>query len=175
MRSSGRAFFWLFIFAWLSGAAEVSNASEYASDEKAAQKPVNAPAEGFVWPNQPPKGCPFKQSAQLSGVFFTGRHDDRNYGDTWYPCWAADGNQYSPWTDGTTEGEGSFSIGIGATTGNAVMIGHDPQKLTVKNTAPPQKANPRPYDGRYPCGTLVYNGVWYYGTYCLGPAAEVDP
>ena len=29
---------------------------------------------------------------------------------------------------------------------------------------------PAPYEGRYPCGSLVYNGVWYYGTYCLHPA-----
>jgi hypothetical protein len=27
--------------------------------------------------------------------------------------------------------------------------------------------DPRPYEGRYPCGSLVHNGVWYYGTYCL--------
>src|SRR5665811_1547157 len=26
-----------------------------------------------------------------------------------------------------------------------------------------------PYAGRYPCGSLVFNGVWYYGTYCLNP------
>jgi hypothetical protein len=130
--------------------------------------------EGFVWPNRPPKDCPFQQSAQFAGVYFTGRHHDRNYGDTWYPTWADDGNLYSPWTDGTTEGQGSWSIGLGATTGQSLVIGDDPQKLTVKNTAPPQKASPKPYEGRYPCGSLVYNGVWYYGTYCLGPAAEVE-
>ena len=54
-------------------------------------------------------------------------------------------------------------------TGNAVMIGDDPQNLIVKNTCPPQVASPKPFEGRYPCGSLVYNGVWYYGTYCLGP------
>jgi hypothetical protein len=27
--------------------------------------------------------------------------------------------------------------------------------------------NPVPYGGRYPCGSLVFKGVWYYGTYCL--------
>jgi len=26
---------------------------------------------------------------------------------------------------------------------------------------------PFPYGGQYPCGTIVLNGVWYYGTYCL--------
>jgi len=30
-----------------------------------------------------------------------------------------------------------------------------------------------PYQGRYPCGSLVYNGVWYYGTYCTGPSGWV--
>ena len=53
------------------------------------------------------------------------------------------------------------------------LIGDDPLRLTIRNTAAPQPANPRPYEGRYPCGSLVYNGVWYYGTYCLGPAGDV--
>jgi len=30
-------------------------------------------------------------------------------------------------------------------------------------------ASSHPHAGRYPCGSLVHNGVWYYGTYCLGP------
>ena len=47
-------------------------------------------------------------------------------------------------------------------------------RLTIRNTAPPQPASPRPYEGRYPCGSLVYNGIWYYGTYCLGPAGSVQ-
>ena len=29
------------------------------------------------------------------------------------------------------------------------------------------EASPDPYEGRYPAGSLVYHGVWYYGTYCL--------
>ena len=57
-----------------------------------------------------------------------------------------------------------------ARTGNAVLIGDNPLQLTVHNTAPPQPASPKPYQGRYPCGSLVHDGVWYYGTYCLGPA-----
>ena len=24
-----------------------------------------------------------------------------------------------------------------------------------------------PMRSRYPCGSLVYNNIWYYGTYCL--------
>ena len=54
-------------------------------------------------------------------------------------------------------------------TGHAVMIGDDPLKLVIHNTSPPKKASALPYQGRYPAGSLVYNGIWYYGTYCLGP------
>ena len=60
-----------------------------------------------------------------------------------------------------------------ATTGSAVIIGDDPQDIIIKNVCPVQIASPKPYAGRYPCGSLVYNGVWYYGTYCLGPEATV--
>ncbi len=49
------------------------------------------------------------------------------------------------------------------------MIGDDPLKLVIHNTAPPKQASALPYHGRYPAGSLVYNGIWYYGTYCLGP------
>jgi hypothetical protein len=41
--------------------------------------------------------------------------------------------------------------------------------LLIKNISPPKEAWAKPYKGRYPCGSLVYNGIWYYGTYCLGP------
>ncbi|MBN2579634.1 MAG: hypothetical protein JXB10_11645 [Pirellulales bacterium] len=173
MRSCFSTFSLLVLFAWLSGLGQPSGADENSPDRKTTSQPAKSPQQGFLWPNRPPKDCPFQQSKQFSGVYFTGRHLDRNYGDTWYPSWAADGNQYSPWTDGTTEGHGSFSIGSGATTGQAVLIGDDPLNLIVKNTAPPQKADPTPYQGRYPCGSLVVNGVWYYGTYCLAPAPEV--
>ncbi|MCC6125870.1 MAG: hypothetical protein IT426_12960 [Pirellulales bacterium] len=162
------------MWAWFSGPARISRAAENAPAEKAAQKIVALPTEGFVWPNRPPKDCPFEQSKQLGGVYFTGARHTRGYGDTWYPSWASDGNLYSPWTDGSTEGMTSVSIENDAdwkiaTTGNAVMIGDDPRNLIIKNTSEPQKESPKPYEGRYPCGSLVYNGVWYYGTYCLGP------
>jgi hypothetical protein len=32
------------------------------------------------------------------------------------------------------------------------------------------RSDARPYNGRYPCGSLIYNDIWYYGTYCLGPS-----
>ncbi len=156
----------LLVFVWLGCMGRAAWAEDTATDGEVR-------VQGFAWPSQRPDGCPFEPSRALGGVYFTGRSENRNYGDTWYPSWATDGNQYSPWTDGTTEGHGAFSIGSGATTGQAVIIGDDPLHLTVRNTAPPQKAKPDPYQGRYPCGSLVYNGVWYYGTYCVAPAAEV--
>jgi predicted GH43/DUF377 family glycosyl hydrolase len=161
------------IFALYYSLTSFSYAGDNAVNEKTTQKIVQLPAQGFVWPNQTPQDCPFAQSKQLGGVYFTGTYHTRNYGDTWYPSWASDGNLYSPFADGTTEGETAICIEDDnyklPRTGNAVMIGDDPQNLIVKNTCPPQVGSPKPFEGRYPCGTLVYNGVWYYGTYCLGP------
>ena len=176
-RSFSLAFSLSFILTWLTGQAQNSSANDNAPVEKATQKIIKLPTEGFVWPNQPPKDCPFEQSKQLGGVYFTGTYHTRGYGDTWYPSGRPTAIMYSPWTDGTTEGMTSVSIENDtdwkiATTGNAVMIGDDPQNLIVKNTSPPQKASPKPFEGRYPCGSLVYNGVWYYGTYCLGPPPD---
>ncbi len=126
----------------------------------------------FIWKSEVPTGCPFEQSDDLTGVEFTGRHSDYHCGDTFYPSWASDGNLYSPWTDGTTDGMTSSSGkdgGLNAQTGHAVMIGSDPLNLIIKNTSPIKTASALPYQGRYPAGSLVYNGIWYYGTYCLGP------
>ena len=132
----------------------------------------NLPADGpkgFAWESPLPDDCPFQKSTSLTGLFFTGRHSDYQCGDTWYPCWASDGNLYSPWTDGKTDGVVSESYVVPAQTGHAVMIGEDPLRLEIHNTSPPKRANAAPYHGRYPAGSLVYNGIWYYGTYCLGP------
>lgn len=141
---------------------------------RTGQRLVDLPLRHQVWPSEPPKDCPFEQSKTLAGIVFTGAHSDYRTGDTFYPSWATDGNQYSPFTDAVTDGVQSFSFGQQATTGDAVMMGDDPLNLTIKNTAPPQVANPLPYAGRYPAGSLVYNGVWHYGTYCLGPDGFVS-
>lgn len=157
----------------------------------AQSAPVTTPAgkrqfDPFVWQSQPPAGCLFAASKDLTGVEFLGRHSDYRFADTWYPSWAADGNLYSPWTDGEVHGEGSYSyadvpdtnsfggfraVRGKATTGQAVMIGDDPQQLTVKSLGKVQ-ADPHPYAGRYPCGSLLYRGGWYYGTYCLSPSGS---
>jgi len=138
----------------------------------------NTPAntdEGFVWKSDIPEDCPFDRSPSLTGIRFTGRHSDYVCGDTWYPSWASDGNLYSPWTDGKTDGIGcSSGGGKDARTGHAVMIGDDPLNLTIKNTSPPKQASALPYKGRSPAGSLVHNGIWYYATYCLGPAGSYN-
>jgi hypothetical protein len=139
-----------------------------AADEK--NPPIGA-KDGFAWKSAIPDDCPFPRSTNLTGIYFTGRHSDYRLADTWYPSWASDGNLYSPFTDGKVDGVPSGSgKGANAETGHAVMIGDDPLKLVITNTSPPKVASALPYLGRYPAGSLVHNGIWYYGTYCLGPA-----
>lgn len=141
-----------------------------------AEPLVPAPAHstnGYrVWPSEAPADCPFSKSDVIVALGFTGRHAEYANADTWYPSWAADGNLYSPWTDGNVNGLGSDSAGKNATTGFATIIGDDPLKLQVVDQGV-YKSDPTPYAGRYPCGSLVYNGVWYYGTYCLHPDGTV--
>jgi len=123
-----------------------------------------------IWPSEPPADCPFPKSTDITGVGFTGRHAHYEAGDTWYPSWAADGKLYSPWTDGLVEGVFSVSWSEWGTkvptTGHAAIIGDDPLHLTITDVGV-HPDNPEPYEGRYPCGSLVYNGVWFYGTYCI--------
>jgi hypothetical protein len=68
--------------------------------------------------------------------------------------------------DGSFESSGSG--GENATTGQAVIEGDDPLTLKIYSLGL-SKASPLPYQGRYPCGSLVHNKIWYYGTYCLAP------
>lgn len=138
--------------------------------ERLVERP--APATFRPWPSTPPADCPFPKSETLFGVGFTGRHAEYTGADTWYPSWAADGNLYSPWTDGGVNGLNSNSSGTNATTGQAMILGDDPLRLSVTNQSV-FVSSPQPYEGRYPCGSLVHNGVWYYGTYCLHPSGKV--
>jgi hypothetical protein len=138
----------------------------------AGQKLENAPPNDGAWPNQPPLDCPFAKSDAFTGITFTGRHAEYVHADTWYPSWALDGNLYSPWTDGEVNGLSASSSGKNAATGSAKIIGDDPLNLQVVDQRV-YSSDPSPYAGRYPCGSLIYNGVWYYGTYCLNPAGSV--
>lgn len=46
------------------------------------------------------------------------------------------------------------------------IVGDDPLHLEIVNLG--TFANdPAPYVGRYPGGSLVHDGVWYYGSYTL--------
>jgi hypothetical protein len=58
------------------------------------------------------------------------------------------------------------SVGESARTGSATILGDDPLALKVVDTRT-FPGSPKPYGGRYPCGSLMFEGVWYYGTYCL--------
>ena len=123
-------------------------------------------AQEQMWKSEPPSDCPFEPSHSFKGVAFMGRHSAYTEADTWYPSWASDGKLYSPWTDGKVNGLQSTSAGRKATTGHATILGDDPLRLEVVDQAV-YAGDPAPYGGRYPCGSLVHNGVWYYGTYCL--------
>jgi len=229
------------------------------------------------WPNAPPTSTysnpgtiPFPKSKSLIGwEFKSGSNPGYGSGntldgsaDTWYPTWAADGNLYTPWTDGsvhddaaaikmadnytvlsgalvaggdigvlnttwvgamahcnTTVGclgftfeagasnqqptkivkvyfkegkinvngdagwtswlkgkhaNGEISSGSGgrpklgwsSTTGQAKIVGDDPFNLTITEVKT-FASSTYPYQGRYPCGSLVYKGTWWYGTYYL--------
>ncbi len=122
-----------------------------------------------VWPGQPPADCPFPKSDTIVDIGFTGRHTEYTSADTWYPSWSADGRLYSPFTDGNVDKVRALSGGSSAVVGCAIIEGDDP--LTLKIIEPNTiSGNPAPYGGRYPCGSLHHNGVWYIGTYGLADA-----
>jgi len=136
-------------------------------------KPDTLSFKPFVWKSETPSDCSFKQSKELKGIKFLGIKSGFHVADTWYPTWADDDKLYSPFTDGgcpRLDGsyESSGSGGENATTGQAVIEGDAPLSLKVYSLGL-SKASPIPYQGRYPCGSLIYNKVWYYGTYCLAP------
>ena len=126
--------------------------------------------EPFVWPSTPPVDAPFAPSAVFSSVEFAGEYAAYEGADTWYPSWARDGSMVTPWTDGGVQGASSDSgcapDGCLSTTGFATVLGDDPRALNVSRVGT-FASGPSPYRGRYPCGSLVYNGTWFYGTYLL--------
>ena len=123
------------------------------------------------WPSQPPKDCPFAASKTLAGIRFTGRHMEYAGADTWYPSWASDGNLYSPFADGYVAGAVSNAYGKAPSTGSVRIEGDDPLHLKIAGSSA-YVSEAAPYAGRYPCGTLVHDGVWYYGTYCLNSSGK---
>lgn len=132
-----------------------------------------------IWKSEQPEGCPFEQSSDIRGIAFTGVHSDYYFADTWYPTWASDDRLYSPFTDGSVprldgaRDESNSGLGEFATTGQAIAEGNDPLNLKIYSLGL-TRASALPYEGRYPCGSLVYNGVWYYATYCLAPKGRTE-
>ena len=124
-----------------------------------------------VWVSEPPEFCPFRQSDLYSAIAFKRKYVSYTDADTWYPSWASDGNMYSGWTDGEINLEGCQSGGgAKARTGSAKIVGDDPMNLQITSLGT-ENASALPYGGRYPCANLVYNGIWYYGTYGI----DFDP
>jgi hypothetical protein len=132
-----------------------------------------APARSYPgeWNSRVPAQCPIPRSQKFQGVYFTGRHQEYADADTWYPSWASDDVQYSSFADGYVLDSAGNRIhaacdqGFNATTGFAKIAGDDPMHLEVTALGN-WKSSGMPYGGRYPCANLVYDGVWYYGTYC---------
>ncbi|CAK0876915.1 unnamed protein product [Prorocentrum cordatum] len=124
----------------------------------------------FTWKNDAPNDIPFKRSSLFTEVEFTGRYATYGGADTWYPSWGADGNLYTPWTDGAVNGVRAFSgcasEGCMSKTGFATVTGDHALNLTVQDVGT-FDSSPSPYHGRYPCGSLYYNSTWFYGTYTL--------
>lgn len=148
----------------------------------AQPKPDTLSYSPFVWKSEPPSDCPFVASKDLTGIRFLGLKSGFHVADTWYPTWAEDDRLYSPFTDGTcprldggndlsiSDGNSASGYGLERTsTGQAVIEGDDPLSLRIYSLGL-SHASSLPYHGRYPCASLVFNKVWYYGTYCLDPS-----
>ena len=139
----------------------------YTSDSKGGKR------DSFVWPDAKKEEWPVEKSDMFKNIEFTEHFANYTKADTWYPSWASDGNLYSGWTDGTIGKMDFLWSGAGekAATGQAKISGDNPLNLTIENLGT-HMSSAQPYRGRYPCGSLVYNGVWYYGTYALHQANE---
>jgi hypothetical protein len=151
-----------------------------------AQVHESKPYESIEWASTPPMDCPFEPSEEVVGVTFTGRHREYTNSDCWNPTWASDGNMYSCYSDGAVENvlpdgtrENVHAIGnkaanveqlerLDADNGVGVIVGDDPMNLTV-TARPPLETPVGPYHSRYPSGSLVHDGIWYYGTHPEGP------
>lgn len=121
----------------------------------------------FIWKSEVPENCPFEKSNEIIDIRFKGNAITYKAPDTFYPTWASDDHLYSLITDGNLYGFGFNSFkGKDASTGAAKIIGNDPMNLDIYPLSL-HKSSAEPYSGRYPCGSLIYNGIWYYGTYCV--------
>lgn len=150
------------------------------------------------WPGTVPLDAPFPLADRK--VQLTGRYANYTNADTWYPSWAEDGHLYSPWTDGYILKDSPSTYqdfddshpphacnsvhwqGRVPATAQAKIVGDDPMHLEIVDLPPRIDAMPWPdmsegksmFQGRYPCGSLHHNGVWYYGTYLLTNRPDQD-
>ena len=113
-----------------------------------------------------PKESGLKQSDTFGGVSFTGRYASYTKADTWYIIYASDSTMYSSWTDGSVNGEGGGSPKPRC----GKILGNDPLDLSVSVVGgfiDHNGGGGKFGFGRYPCAQLMYNDIWYYGTYLL--------
>eukprot|EP01084_Bolivina_argentea_P119225 211420_1 len=136
-------------------------------------------ATWITWMNKPPADIPFEKSTDILGWDYL-NNTNYQYGgaDTWYPSWSADGKMYTSFTDGSVvvdnndinitihSGSGSGGNNWNSTTGYVTVIGDSPSSLKLINGGT-FVSSTYPYRGRYPCGQLMYNNTWFYGTYLL--------
>lgn len=134
-------------------------------------------------------GSPLPQSESYAGIRHTGHLRIYEEADTWYPTWAKNGRLYTPYADGHACGETIYctwspstekffrNLGEGAPerpqdfereveAGHAIIDGEDPDHLKIQVLPKYTQISPR-FHGSYPCGSLIYNGIWYYGQYFL--------
>ena len=139
-------------------------------------KPEVVRFEPFIWPSAPPADCPVRAVQGPDGDPFPGPQERlplRGHlvsllGRGREAVLALDGRLRAGALDGSREVQ-QF--------GERQRMPHDrPGRHRGERSPGPQDHQPGPRStaalpitGRYPCGSLVYNGVWYYGTYCLAP------
>ena len=115
----------------------------------------------FTWNTTCPTGCPFSASSYRR-LRFTGRWATYTAADTFYPTWGDDDVLYTPWTDGKI---GEYVANC-PNPGQCKAEGGDPLDLTI-GILPNVVSDGGAGHGLYPCGSLMYNGIWYYSTYLL--------
>ena len=134
-------------------------------------KSLMAVSEDYNWTswgnNRLPKECRLPLSKDFGGISFTGRYATYTNADTWYIISSTDGKLYSCYTDGSVNGEGAFS----PKPRGAKIDGTDPLNLQVNAIGKliEHNGNDKIANrfGRYPSAQLMYNDIWYYGTYLL--------
>lgn len=119
--------------------------------------------------NRLPTDSGLTLSKEFGGVSFTGRYASYTHADTWYLTSASNGAMYSSYTDGSVNGEPGWSPNPRC----AKVVGSDPLDLRVSvvgegiTHSGENGAGGKFKFGRYPAAQLIYNDIWYYGTYLL--------